>query len=166
MAALLEKVIAAVVETLNLAEVPAAPAYVKQPLDDTAAFVRVGVKRVSEAYGVGAQYLGILHDAEHGDREVYGLQCEIELSVDVYAPFAQDNGALVCTELFDSAALAIGAVEGLKLKALSCGAPAPEETTGMFLLRGSMLCSAWLVAEQSGEAGTFTDFILKGELKK
>ena len=49
MAALLEKVIAAVVETLNLAEVPAAPAYVRQPLDDTAAFVRVGVKRVSEA---------------------------------------------------------------------------------------------------------------------
>lgn len=104
---------------------------------------------------------------ERGGREVYGLRCDVELALDIYAPMSAENGAAECGRLFDAAAAALGAAAGLSVRELRCGEAAPDARLGMFVLRGAADCAALLVDESGdGDGKTFTDFVLKGELKR
>ena len=63
---------------------------------------------------------------------------------------------------------ALGAAAGLSVRELRCGEAAPDARLGMFVLRGAADCAALLVDESGddGDGKTFTDFVLKGELKR
>ena len=164
---MLENVVTAVADALEGAGISAGPAYPKTGVErDGGCFVRVGVAKAIDTNAGFARYLGMENDPETGAREVYGLRCALELSLDVYAPLSEENAALRCAALFDSAAAAIGAISGLQVRELSCGAPGPDRETGMFRLSGRIKCAALLTA--SGESGAemaFTDYVLRGELR-
>lgn len=164
---MLERVIAAVVEALTEADIPAGPAYPKSGVDRSGSFIRVGVAKAADRSAGFARYLGIENDPETGEREVYGLRCEITLSLDVYAPLSAENAALECAALFDRAAAEISGVSGLSVKELSCGAPGPDRETGMFRLSGLAQCAGLLVfAGNGGADAAFSDFVLRGELRE
>lgn len=166
---MLEGVIAAVAEALCAAEIPAGPAYPKSPVDREAEFVRVGVLKAADRSAGLGRYLGMRNDPERGAVEVYGLRCELELSLDVYAPRSAENAALKCAETFDRAAAVISGVPGLSVRELTCGAPGPDPDTGMFRLSGGVKCAGLLTVTDSGGSGgetAFTDFVLRGELQK
>ena len=163
---MMTNVIGAVVTALTDADVAAFSAWPKAPVDRSEGFVCVGVEKAKNAAGGLARYLGIQADAETGDHEVYGLNCDIELRLDVYAPLSEENAAESCLDIFDTAAEVISAMPGLRVKALSCGTPAPDRETGMFRLHGGAECSALLLSTEQGEDGTFTDFVLRGELQQ
>ena len=163
---MLTNVIDAVVTALQEAELSAGSAWPKAALQRGECFVAVGVERAEDCAGGFARYLGVETDAETGEHEVYGLRCEIELRLDIYAPLSEDNAAETCLGLFDTAAETISALPGLQVKGLSCGSPAPDRETGMFRLRGGVNCSALLLSTEQGEDGSFTDFVLRGELQQ
>ena len=162
---MLTNVISAVVTALQGAELSAGSAWPKAALQRGERFVAVGVERAEDCAGGFARYLGVEPDEEEGEREVYGLRCNITLRLDIYAPLSADNAAETCLDLFDAAAEVISALPGLQVKGLSCGAPAPDRETGMFRLHGGVNCSALLISTEQGEDGTFTDFVLRGELQ-
>lgn len=162
---MLEGVIAAVISALNTAGIPAGPAY---PKEDISAHVRVGVLKAADRSAGLSRYLGLRDDPERGAVEVYGLRCELELSLDVYAPPDADreNAALDCANTFDRAAAVISGVPGLHVRELTCGAPGPDAETGMFRLPGGVKCAGLLtVADDDGGDTAFTDFVLRGELQ-
>ena len=162
---MLETVVSTVIGALTDAGISAGPAYPKDAVDRSAGFVRVGVAKAVDTGAGFARYLGIENDPESGEREVYGLLCEIGLSLDVYAPLSEANAALACAALFDEAAAVVAGVSGLSVKELSCGAPGPDGETGMFRLAGGVKCAALLTASDSDSGGTaFTDFVLRGVL--
>ena len=164
---MLESVIASVVDALTGAGIDAGPAFPKSGVDRSKAFVRAGVAKAADTGAGFARYLGIENDPETGEREVYGLRCEIALSLDVYAPLSAENAAMECAALFDRAAAVIGGVPGLGVREISCGAPGPDRETGMFRLSGGVKCTGLLVsAGEGGEDAAFTDFVLRGELRK
>jgi hypothetical protein len=159
-------VVNAVVTALGAAGLSAGCAWPKTPVTPGSGFVRVGVERVEEISGGLARYLGVENDAQTGEHEVYGLRCTLTLQLDVYAPLSETNAAMRCLELFDTAAGAVSGIAGLHVSELRCGAPAPDRETGMFRLNGAAVCSALLLsASGDGDSGTFTDFVLRGELQ-
>lgn len=165
---MLEKLAESAAAILTGAGIAAGAAYPKTAADRSGAFIAVGVRRASGRGAGFARYLGVMDDPERGETEVYGLRCEVELALDVYAPMTAENGAAACAGLFDRAAAALGAAAGLNVLELRCGEAAPDKRLGMFALHGEVLCSALLLEGESGSgaAGTFTDFVLKGELKR
>ena len=162
---MLSNVIGAVVDALNAAEIPAGSAWRKAAVERDKRFVCVGVERAEDCGGF-ARYLGMETDEVYGEREVYGLRCAVELRLDIYAPLAEANAANACLDLFDASAGVISCMQGLQVQALSCGAPAPDQDSGMFRLRCGVKCSALLLSTAQGEGGSFTDFVLRGELQK
>ena len=167
---MLEGVITAVASALCAAGISAGPAYPNSSVTPETAFVRVGVLKAADKSAGLSRYLGMRNDPERGAVEVYGLRCELELSLDVYAPLHSENAALACGETFDRAAEVISGVAGLHLRELVCGAPGPDAETGMFRLSGSVKCAGLLtIADSDGggsENSAFTDFVLRGELQR
>ena len=162
---MLTNVICAVVDALNTAGVPACSAWRRAAADRNRSCVCVGVERAEDC-GAFARDLGRETDEVYGEREVYGLRCAVELRLDIYAPLAEEHAANACLDLFDAAAGVISCMQGLQVQALSCGAPAPDKESGMFRLRCGVKCSALLLSTSQGEDGSFTDFVLRGELQK
>ena len=165
---MLEKLAESAAELLREAGLPAYRAFPREAVERGGAFIAVGIRRASGRGAGFARYLGVEPDAERGGREVYGLRCDVELALDIYAPMDAENGAAECGQLFDAAAAALGAAEGLSVRELRCGEAAPDARLGMFVLRGAADCAALLVDESGGDGDgkTFTDFVLKGELKR
>ena len=164
---MLEKLTESVAELLCKAGIPAGAAFPKKAADPAGEFVAVGVRRASGRGAGFARYLGEVTDPARGAREVYGLRCDVELALDIYAPMRAENGAAACAALFDRAAAALGGAAGLSVRELRCGEAAPDARLGMFVMHGAADCGALLVDESAGGAeGTFTDFVLKGELKR
>ena len=167
---MLEGVIASVSSALCAAGISAGPAYPNAPATPDAAFVRVGVLKAADKSAGFSRYLGLRQDPERGAVEVYGLRCELELSLDVYAPPATDseNAALDCANTFDRAAAVISAMPGLRVRELTCLAPGPDAETGLFRLSGGVKCAALLTVADGGDGNdntAFTDFVLRGELQ-
>lgn len=166
---MLEGLIASVSSALNAAGIPAGPAFPNAPVPpEEGAFVRVGVLKAADKSAGLSRYLGLRQDPERGPVEIYGLRCELELSLDVFAPFAAENAALDCVNTFDRAAAAVSAMPGLYVREFTCGAPEPDAETGAFRLSGGVKCAGLLtVADNDGgpETMAFTDFVLRGELQ-
>ena len=162
---MLENVVRDLVAALRERGIDASPAFPRTPARaGGGGFVRVGVAGARDRSAGMARYLGVEAD---GEREVYGLLCDIELSIDVYTPPAGDNAAMDAIALFDRAAEIIGGMGPLQVKELSCGAPGPDKDTGLFRLSGAAKCSGVLVfaEEDGGEDAVFADYVLRGVLK-
>lgn len=163
---MLENVVRDVVAALRGNGIDASPAFPKTPAKaGGGGFVRVGVSGARDRSAGMARYLGVETDGEHGEREVYGLLCDMELSIDVYTPPAADNAAMEALGLFDRAAEIIGGMGSLRVRELSCGAPGPDKDTGLFRLSGAAKCSGLLVSAEGGEDALFADYVLRGVLK-
>lgn len=125
--------------------------------------VAVGL-RTGESRGAAmSNYLGQQVDpATQLTREIYGAQLELTLSLDIYSPAAV--GAAGCDETLSllHQVMLEGLPAGLKPVELRWEETHWDETLGMFLRRGSLLCSACFLAEATEEGAPLTDFILKG----
>lgn len=165
---MLENVVREVVAALRERGIDASPAYPKIPAAaGGGGFVRVGVAAVRDRSAGMARYLGVEADEERGEREVYGLLCDLELSLDVYTPPSGDNAAMDALSLFDRVSDAIGGMDSLQMRELSCGAPGPDRDTGLFRLSGAAKCSALLISTaDGGEDAVFADYVLRGVLKQ
>ena len=165
---MLENVVRSVVAALRERGIDASPAFPKAPArTGGGGFVRVGVAGVRDRSAGLARYLGVERDEARGEREVYGLLCDMDLSIDVYTPPAGDNAAMEALTLFDRAADVIGGMGSLQVRELDCGAPGPDKDTGLFRLSGAAKCSGLLVsAEGDGEDAVFADYVLRGVLKR
>lgn len=164
---MLENVVRSVVEALREDGIDASPAFPRAPARaGNGALVRVGVAGARDKSAGMARYLGVETDGEHGQREVYGLLCDMEISIDVYTPPAVDNAAMEALALFDRVSEVIGGMGGLQVKELSCGAPGPDRDTGLFRLSGAAKCGGLLIsAPDGGEEAVFADYVLRGVLK-
>lgn len=161
----LEQVKRAVAAALERAGVRAVTAWEPEVLKRyDGAVVAVGVRRcVCEQAGLW-DYLGEETAAGGGSREVYGRRLELTLSLDAWADASV--GALACQAALERAceALAAGLPAGLKAGEMAWEAVEWDGETGMFLRRGTLRCSAVLLAKAQAETGELTDFILKGVL--
>lgn len=163
---MLENVVLSVVAALRERGIEAAPAFPKTPAKaGDGGFVRVGVAGARDRGAGLARYLGVESDMQRGEREVYGLLCDMEISIDVYTPPAGDNAALDALALFDRAAEAVGGMGCLQVKELTCGAPGPDKDTGLFRLSGAAKCRGLLISAEGGEEAVFADYVLRGVLK-
>ena len=163
---MLTSVIGTVAAALSDADLPAVSTWPKAALDRSESCICVGAAHAEACAGGFARYLGLETDPETGEHEVYGLNCALELRLDIYAPLSESNAAETCLDLFDTAAETICAMPGLRVEALQCDSPTPDKETGMFHLRGGVKCSAMLLCSADGEDGTFSDFVLRGELQQ
>lgn len=164
---MLENVVCEIVAALGERGIEAAPAFPKTPAKTGGGgFVRVGVAAVRDRSAGMARYLGVETDGERGEREVYGLLCDMELSIDVYTPPAGDNAAMEALGLFDRVSEVLGGMGCLQVKELSCGAPGPDKDTGLFRLSGTAKCGGLLIsAPDGGEEAVFADYVLRGVLR-
>ncbi len=162
---MLDNLVSAVVDALTDGGVPACGAYPHTAAPAAEPLVCVGISHAEDSDAGFARYLGSISDAETGERDVYGLRCGVGVRLDIYVPLSETDAPGACLALFDSAAACIGGMEGFSLKKLHCGAPAPDRAAGMMHLQGEAEGSALLLAaECDGESGTFTEFVLRGEL--
>lgn len=164
----LEQVKQAIMQALTAAGANAAaafsPGWAKQY---TSPVVAVGFRTGESRSAAMGNYLGQqLDPATQLTREIYGAQLELTLSLDIYSPAAV--GAAGCDETLPllHQVMLEGLPAGLKPLELKWEETTWEEATGMFLRRGSLLCSAYFIAEVNDEGELLTDFILKGVMSK
>lgn len=166
---MLESVAGEIVAALKEKGVNACHAYPRQPLRAGQSLVCVAVKSARQSDGGFAGYLGMKTDENGKQTELYGMRCALELALDIYAPMESENGALECLKCFDTVTAALGSLRsGLKIQALQWDEAAPDKDSGMFHCRCGAECAAFLsaAADESGDKAEFSDFILKGELRK
>lgn len=128
--------------------------------------VRAGIEAVRQSEAGFFGFLGIETDGEGNEKECYGMKCEAELKLDIYAPMDLANAAEECEKTVDELIFALGKWEGLKIRAFSCSGAKPDGETGMFLCPCRAELGLLLTLEAEDEAAQFSDFILKGEIKK
>jgi len=164
----LAQVKTAIIQALQEAGVAAVPAlFPGWAKDYDTPVVAVGFRTVESRGSSLNNYLGQQIDPDtQAVREVYGIQLELLLSMDLYSP--ADAGAAGCEET-------LALLHRVAMDALPCGIRCAElkweETnwdadTGMFLRRGSLACSAYFLALADEEGALLTDFILKGVMTK
>lgn len=153
----------AVIAAIKNAGVAAVPAYEgrEKRYDGPVAAVDVAA---AEGKPVGlCGYLGEVFDETAGKtREVYGLQMEVTVSVEVRAIAASG-----CEAAMETAAetLMHGLPAGIKTGAMAWSGLSWDKESAMFLRRGTLTGRAAFIAEDRTETGEFLDFILKGTMK-
>ena len=122
----------------------------------------VGLRTGESRGGAMGRYLGQTPDR----REVYGLQLELTLSMDLYSP--AELGAPGCDSALETLhqVMLSGLPAGLKPAELRWEETVWDEDTAMFVRRGSLSCGAYFTAEASEDGVLLTDFILKGVVRK
>ncbi len=156
-----------IVEILESAGLSAGRAYPSQPIErDGACFIRAAVESVRQSESGFSGFLGAETDDEGGSREIYGMICDVNVALDIYAPMKSENGADKCEAAIDDIIFALGECEGLQIRELSCSRARPDSATEMFLCPCRANVSVLLTAAAREEAVQFSDFILKGEIKK
>ena len=164
----LEQVKNAIVQTLEQSGAQAAVAFVPgwaKQYDGPV--VAVGLRTGESRSTAMGNYLGQQIDPEtQAPQERYGMQLELTLSLDIYSPAAV--GAAGCDETLPllHRVMLEGLPSGLKPLELKWEETAWEDTTGMFLRKGSLHCSAFFIATADEDGALLTDFILKGVMTK
>ncbi len=122
----------------------------------------VGLRTGESRGGAMGRYLGQTPDR----REVYGLQLELTLSMDLYSP--AELGAPGCDSALETLhqVMLSGLPAGLRPAELRWEETVWDEDTAMFVRRGSLSCGAYFTAEASEDGVLLTDFILKGVVRK
>lgn len=149
----------------GLAVCPAfSPGWAKEYSTPVAAVgLRSGESR-SDAFN---SYLGQQLDPDtQTTQELYGMRLDLTLSVDIYSP--PETGAAGCDQALDTVhqVMLNGLPSGLRPAELRWEETVWDETTSMFLRKGSLSCSAYFVATATEEGLWLTDFILKGVVTK
>lgn len=124
--------------------------------------IAVSVEEAESTTAGAGDYLGIFHDAETGERELYGRYLEVTLGLHIYSPDSEDHGANSCQRVFGQvvSSFSDGGMP-IKVKSLQCGDTEFDPVTGMYHCRASAKCRCFMTAEIL-EDGEFTDYILKG----
>ena len=166
---MLEDVIQAIIETLGAAGLGAVRAFRRDELRSCeGALVCVSVRNARGLPAGFGGYLGLGTDPETGlSSELYGARCRLELGLDIYAAQGAENGpaeCLRCAELIVPALKALP--EGLKIASLEFGQALPDGETGRFVCHGVLEATAHFIARAGKEDGEFTDFILRGSVKR
>ena len=129
------------------------------------AVAAVSLSRAVCAPGGFQDYLGIRTGPEAGgEREVYGREAELTLTIDIFAP--RDGGAGACQEAAEGAmeCLIRQGAAGLAALELQAGGVEFLERDGLYRQKVTCRGRAWLVAETDG-GGAFVDFEVKGRLR-
>lgn len=131
------------------------------------AVAAVGTKETVIEESGAIEYLGEkVDEATRETVSVYGRKMLLTLLIEVYAP--RTMGAAGCEEAAEAItqAMMTALPEGLKLRTLQWGKTGWDKTTGMFRLDASAKYAAYFVAEAAEDETVFTDFVLKGTVKK
>ena len=127
--------------------------------------VFVGISAVkAEAAGLG-HYLGTKEREDMTQVELYGLRCAVEVAIDIYAPAQMHRCAAECAALFDRAIAAFDSLGGISIEQVSLDDGSVQAKSGLYRCPCCIRGSAYIVAE-CGDGAAFTDFVLKGVLKK
>lgn len=129
--------------------------------------VAVGLRTGESRGGALSSYLGQRTDpATQVCQEVYGMRLDLTLSLDIYCPpeagAAGGEGVLEALHQI----MLEGLPTGLRPTELKWEEAAWDPDTAMFLRRGSLACSAYFIAAASEDGTVFSDFILKGVVRK
>ena len=159
-----ETVTNAIVDMLTQADIPACVRYPETKIDRGSELVCVSPasgRLCSSGFG---SYIGICDDGENVT-ELYGSRAEMKYALELYSPAEPDFGAAGCVRLFDSIASLMGSCpEGIKLRSFDFGAAEFDADSRMFRSRCTLECTAFLLREAQPDTGSFTDFVLRGEL--
>ena len=98
--------------------------------------------------------------------ELYGVQLDLTRSRDIDSPVTA--GAIGCDQTLPRLhqVMLEGLPSGLKPTELKWEETIWDDSTNMFLRRGSLSCSAYFIATAEEDSALLTDFILKGVLTK
>lgn len=156
-----------IVQLLQQEGIQAGTAYPRQSIDRGGeCFVRAAVESVSQSEPGFACFLGIERQEDGSEYELYGMKCDVSLALDIYCSLGTENGAESCESAVDDIILALGQWEGLRISGFSCKRAKPDRDTEMFLCPCRAELTVLLTAKAEEEAAQFSDFILKGEIKK
>lgn len=129
--------------------------------------VAVGLRTGESRGGALGSYLGTRLDPDtQSCQELYGMQLELTLSLDIHSP--PSAGAAGCESALEALHQVVlqGLPGGLKPKELKWEETVWDEETTMFLRRGSLSCLAYFTAAVSEDGALLSDFILKGVVTK
>lgn len=129
--------------------------------------VAVGLRTGESRGGALSSYLGQRTDpATQVCQEVYGMRLDLTLSLDIYCP--PEDGAAGGEGVLEALhqIMLEGLPTGLRPTELKWEEAAWDPDTAMFLRRGSLACSAYFIAAASEDGTEFSDFILKGVVRK
>lgn len=158
---------ASIIELLQNEGLSAGRAYPREAIARQGdCFIRAAVESVSQSEPGFARFLGLSYDDSGAAHEVYGMRCDLGLALDIYASIESENGAEICERAVDEIISALGKCEGVRIGSFSCSRAEPDRDTEMFLCPCKAGMTVLLTAEAEEEAAQFSDFILKGEIKK
>lgn len=164
----LEQVKDAIAAALEKAEIRTQTAYTPGWAKKyTGPVVAVGLRTGESRGGALSSYLGQRTDPKtQTSQEVYGMRMELTLSLDIYCPPAEGaaGGESVLEALHQI--MLEGLPSGLRPTELKWEEASWDPDTAMFLRRGSLACSACFIAAASEDGAVFSDFILKGVVRK
>lgn len=129
--------------------------------------VAVGLRTGESRGGALSSYLGQRTDPKTQIcQEVYGIRLDLTLSLDIYCP--PEEGAAGGERVLEALhqIMLEGLPTGLRPTELKWEEAAWDPDTAMFLRRGSLACTAYFIAAASEDGAVFTDFILKGVVRK
>ena len=98
--------------------------------------------------------------------ELYGVQLDLTLSLDIYSPISA--GAAGCEAITPKLhqVMLEGLPSGLKALQLNWEEIVWDDSINMFMRRGSLACTAYFIAAAEEDSTLLTDFILKGVVTK
>lgn len=164
---MLAKLTSSIVHLLSESGINAGRAYPKERMKQPeGCFVRVRLESAAKSEAGFAGYLGISSDENGNTREVWGMHCALELAMDIYASPGSDTAAEDCEALVDDIIFALEQAEGLRIGEVKCSGAQPDRDTGLFRCGCRAKTDVLLIAGSENEAAQFSDFILKGEIKK
>ncbi len=129
------------------------------------AVAAVSLSRVVCASGGFQDYLGLQTGPDGAEREVYGQEVELTLTLDIFAP--RDRGGDACRRLAEAAAetLVCRGAAGLAALEVRTGPVEFLEREGLYRQEAVCRCGAWLTAVAGDGGGVFTDFAVKGRMR-
>jgi len=155
-----DTVLTSVITALVGEDIPAVRAFPAEGIDRDSTAVAVFIKGGSITASGYGDYLGIAE--ENGvTKEYYGSHGEIKIGLSIYAPADSEEDI---TELLGDICACIGSVSGVKLKSFEQGEVKFDTETEMLKCESILTVSAYLIRD-SAQGSSFTDFVLKGELK-
>lgn len=114
--------------------------------------------------GMG-EYLGLCRTESGQEREIFGKRLEMELGLEIFAPFSMDKGADKCLSCGERLRQVLFApTPEMKLTEMSFGAVEADNELGAFRSMCKLKGIAFFVAESGEDNAEFLDFVLKGRL--
>lgn len=164
---MLDRIAQSLVDELQNVGISAGRAWPREAIRRTGTYVRLSIASAQQSEAGFARFLGFRRRDGGDGAELYGMRCRIGLRLDIYAGADCENAAAECEKAMDGIMLALADCAGVSISSVSCGETCHDRQTGMFLCRCRAETDTELIFRKTEEeSGEFTDFILKGELRK